>query len=241
MKKLTVFGLILCAQMSFAQDKNTDALGRLVKAAIDYSPRIKEQQQLVSIGDYKTKIQEAALKPQVQSELSVTRIDPVAKASFAFGSTSTELSFQPNMNYNANVGANYTIADWGKQALAIERAKLETNLSKNNVEGLKQNYAYQVANLYYGIVYLQKAIEVQKEQLKLVANNEKLISDRLKQGDALDYDRVSIQVRYKNAETRLTDLQGQLDRQLIYLICRGTNKVYSMRMKSLFFKLYCWP
>ena len=148
MKKLTVFGLILCAQMSFAQDKNTDALGRLVKAAIDYSPRIKEQQQLVSIGDYKTKIQEAALKPQVQSELSVTRIDPVAKASFAFGSTSTELSFQPNMNYNANVGANYTIADWGKQALAIERAKLETNLSKNNVEGLKQNYAYQVANLY---------------------------------------------------------------------------------------------
>ncbi|MGX7686905.1 TolC family protein [Flectobacillus roseus] len=217
MKKLTVFGLILCAQMTFAQDKNTDALGRLVKAAIDYSPRIKEQQQLVSIGDYKTKIQEAALKPQVQSELSVTRIDPVAKASFAFGSTSTELSFQPNMNYNANVGANYTIADWGKQALAIERAKLETNLSKNNVEGLKQNYAYQVANLYYGIVYLQKAIEVQKEQLKLVANNEKLISDRLKQGDALDYDRVSIQVRYKNAETRLTDLQGQLDRQLIYL------------------------
>jgi outer membrane protein TolC len=217
MNKISILFLMLLASATYAQEKNNDALNQLVKAAIDYSPRIKEQQQLVNIGDYKTKIQESALKPQIQTEVSVTRIDPVAKASFAFGSSTTELRFQPNMNYNANIGGNYTIADWGKQALVIEKSKLETNLSKNNVEGLKTNYAYQVANLYYGIVYLQKAIEVQKEQLKLVADNEKVIADRLKQGDALDYDRVSIQVRYKNAETRLTDLQSQLEKQIIYL------------------------
>ncbi|MFC0181726.1 TolC family protein [Pseudarcicella hirudinis] len=153
------------------------------------------------------------MKPNIAGEVGVTRFDPVAKATLG----GTTIQFQPNMNYNANVGANYTVYDWGKNALEVEKSKLETELSKTNVEGLKNIYAYQVANLYYGIVYLQKAIEVQKQQLKLVNDNEKIISDRLKQGDALDYDQISVQVRYKNAESRLADLQSQLERQYIYL------------------------
>jgi outer membrane protein len=222
MKKiLTFLSIILLLAIpkptSFAQEKTNELLNQLVRSAIEYAPKIKEQQQMVLMGDYRTKIQESALKPQIQTEIGVTRIDPVAKASFAFGATSTSLQFQPNMNYNANIGANYVIYDWGKQFVNIEKSKLETELAKTNVEGLKNIYAYQVANLYYGIIFSQKAIEVQKEQIKLVEENGKLIGNRLKQGDALDYDQVAIQVRYKNAESRLVDLQTQLERQYIYL------------------------
>lgn len=208
-----LFAEILVGQSVKAQEKTDEMLKQLVRSAIEYAPKIKEQQQMVNIGDYRTKVQESALKPQIQSEIGVTRIDPVAKANFG----TTNLQFQPNMNYNANIGANYVLYDWGKQNINIEKSKLETELSKTGVEGLKNIYAYQVANLYYGIIYTQKAIEVQKEQLKLVEDNGKIIGDRLKQGDALDYDQVTIQVRYKNAETRLTDLQSQLERQYIYL------------------------
>ncbi|MBB6002928.1 TolC family protein [Arcicella rosea] len=208
-----LFAEILVGQAVKAQEKTDETLKQLVRSAIEYAPKIKEQQQMVNIGDYRTKVQESALKPQIQSEIGVTRIDPVAKANFG----TTSLQFQPNMNYNANIGANYVLYDWGKQNINIEKSKLETELSKTGVEGLKNIYAYQVANLYYGIIYTQKAIEVQKEQLKLVEDNGKIIGDRLKQGDALDYDQVTIQVRYKNAETRLTDLQSQLERQYIYL------------------------
>lgn len=210
---LLLFAEILVGQSVKAQEKTDEMLKQLVRSAIEYAPKIKEQQQMVNIGDYRTKVQESALKPQIQSEIGVTRIDPVAKANFG----TTNLQFQPNMNYNANIGANYVLYDWGKQNINIEKSKLETELSKTGVEGLKNIYAYQVANLYYGIIYTQKAIEVQKEQLKLVEDNGKIIGDRLKQGDALDYDQVTIQVRYKNAETRLTDLQSQLERQYIYL------------------------
>lgn len=202
---------------TFAQERTNETLNQLVRLAIDYAPKIKEQQQTVLMGDYRTKIQEAALKPTIQSEIGVIRIDPVAKAQFAFGGVPTILQFQPNMNYNANIGGNYVIYDWGKQFVNIEKSKLETNMAKTGVEGLKNVYAYQVANLYYGIIYAQKAIQVQKDQLKLVDDNGKIIASRLKQGDALDYDQISIQVRYKNAESRLTDLQGQLEKQLIYL------------------------
>ena len=202
---------------AFAQETANETLNQLVRSAIDYAPRIKEQQQTVLMSDFRTKIQESALKPQISTEASVIRIDPVAKAQFAFGPTPTSLQFQPNMNYNVNIGGNYVIYDWGKQFANIEKTRLETNLAKTNVESLKTVYAYQVANLYYGIVYNLRAIEVQQEQLKLVNDNEKIITNKLKQGDALEFDQVSIQVRYKNTESRLTDIQTQLERQYIYL------------------------
>jgi outer membrane protein len=202
---------------AFAQETTNETLNQLVRTAIDYAPRIKEQQQTVLMGDFRTKIQESALKPQISTEASITRIDPVAKAQFAFGGTPTSLQFQPNMNYNVNIGGNYVIYDWGKQFANIERTRLETNLAKTGVEGLKTVYAYQVASLYYGIIYNLKAIEVQKGQLKLIDDNKINIENRVKRGDALDFDLVSGEVRYKNADSRLTDIQSQLERQYIYL------------------------
>ncbi len=213
MKFKYVIILVFLSVKAFSQETTNETLNQLVRSAIDYAPKIKEQQQSVLMSDFRTKIQESALKPQVSTEVGVTRFDPVAKANFA----GTSIQFQPNMNYNASIGGNYVIYDWGKQFVNIERTRLETNLAKTNVESLKNIYAYQVANLYYGIIYNQKAIEVQQEQLKLVDDNGKVIANRLKQGDALEYDQVTVQVRYKNAESRLTDIQSQLERQYIYL------------------------
>jgi outer membrane protein len=209
--------LVFLGTQTFAQETTNETLNQLVRAAIDYAPKIKEQQQMVLMGDFRTKIQESALKPQISTEVSVTRIDPVAKAQFAFGAASTSIQFQPNMNYNANIGGNYVIYDWGKQFANIEKTRLETNLAKTGVEGLKTVYAYQVANLYYGIIYSLKAIEVQKGQLKLIDDNKLVIENRAKRGDALDYDILSGEVRFKNADSRLTEIQAQLERQYIYL------------------------
>jgi outer membrane protein len=209
--------MVLLGTQTFAQEATNETLNQLVRTAIDYAPRIKEQQQTVLMGDFRTKIQESALKPQISTEASVTRIDPVAKAQFAFGGIPTSLQFQPNMNYNVNIGGNYVIYDWGKQFANIEKTRLETNLAKTGVEGLKTVYAYQVASLYYGIIYNLKAIEVQKGQLKLIDDNKIIVENRVKRGDALDFDLVSGEVRYKNADSRLTDIQSQLERQYIYL------------------------
>ena len=209
--------LLFLGTQAYAQERTNETLNQLVRAAIDYAPRIKEQQQTVLMGDFRTKIQESALKPQISTEASVTRIDPVAKAQFAFGTSSTSIQFQPNMNYNVNIGGNYVIYDWGKQFANIDKTRLETNLAKTGLEGLKNVYAYQVASLYYGIIYNLKAIEVQKGQLKLIKDNNLNTENRVKRGDGLDFDLVSGEVRFKNADSRLTDIQSQLERQYIYL------------------------
>ncbi len=192
-------------------------LSKLINQAIEYSPRVKEQQQLLSTGDYRTKVQETGLKPQVSGDVSYSRVDPIAKATLPVNGEPKVIQFQPHNNYNAGVNASYVIYDWGRFKEAVKKTVLEIQQQGGGIEALKHNLSYQVAQLYYSIIYLQKAIVVQQDQLKLVQENGKIIADRIKSGDALDYDAVQVQVRYKNAEIRVIDLQGQLEKQYIFL------------------------
>jgi outer membrane protein len=213
--KIVVLICLLSSQFTVAQDNVV--LPQLIKQALEYSPRVKEQQQLLGIGDYRIKVQESGLKPQVNGELSYSRLDPIAKATLPVDGVPQTIQFQPHNNYNANVGVSYIIYDWGKFKAGVQKTLLEIKQQGGGIETLKYTLAYQVAQLYYGIIYLQKAIVVQQDQLKLIQENGKIIGDRIKSGDALDFDAVQVQVRFKNAEIRVVDLQGQLEKQYIFL------------------------
>ncbi|CAH0996441.1 hypothetical protein EMA8858_02573 [Emticicia aquatica] len=214
--KILIIICLFSSQLVLAQN-NEQVLTQLIKQALEYSPRVKEQQQLLAVGDYRIKVQESGLKPQVSGDLSYSRVDPIAKATLPVNGEPRTIQFQPHNNYNASVGASYVIYDWGRFKAGIQKTLLEIQQQSGGIEALKHTLAYQVAQLYYGIIYLQKAIIVQQDQLKLVQENGKIIADRIKSGDALDYDAVQVQVRYKNAEIRLIDLQGQLEKQYIFM------------------------
>lgn len=62
-----------------------------------------------------------------------------------------------------------------------------------------------MAQVYYGIVFLNKSVDVQNEQIKLLEANEKLIGDKIKNGDALKFDLLSTQVKKNMALNRLID------------------------------------
>ena len=217
MKIIKILGLLCIFSSQFAISQDNVILPQLIKQALEYSPRVKEQQQLLSVGDYRIKVQESGLKPQVSGEVSYSRLDPIAEATLPVDGVARKLQFQPHNNYNTNIGASYIIYDWGKFKAGIQKTLLEIKQQSDGIEALKHTLAYQVAQLYYGIIYLQKAIIVQQDQLKLIQENGKIIGDRIKSGDALDYDAVQVQVRYKNAEIRVVDLQGQLEKQYIFL------------------------
>jgi outer membrane protein TolC len=216
MKFRLVLALSLISSVSFCQKTENATLNKLVNSALAYSSRIKEQGQNVLLGETRTALLISQQQPTINSEIGVTRIDPVSKAHFP-GENPISLQFQPNMNYNANIGASYVLFDWGKQKAGIDKSKLETNLSKTSTEALRNVIAYQVANLYYSIIFTKKAVEVQEEQVDLVNQNSVLIANKLKRGDAIEFDKVSIDVRLSNVNTRLVELQSQLNRQLINL------------------------
>jgi outer membrane protein TolC len=217
MKPLTLVFLSL-SQLALAQSGTTDPLPGLVRQALDYYPRLKEAQQNVALSEARTKIAETAYKPTVSGDASYSYIWPLQRITFSIpGLGDNAIQFQPRNNYNVGASVNQTVYDWGKTAAAVERSRAETQQAFDNVEAQKTQLAYQVAQAYYGIIFLQKNLRVQRDQQALVRATEQIIADRVKRGDEIDYNLVSTRVRYRNVETRIVDLGNQLERQYILL------------------------
>ncbi|MBC8111931.1 MAG: TolC family protein, partial [Verrucomicrobia bacterium] len=217
--KLLVFNIFVLVSFCIsAQALKTDAgLTTLVNQALENYPRIKEQQQAVLLAENRRQITRSQYLPNVSGDASYTYVNPIPEAVFATPAGETSIQFQPQNNYNTAISANWIVYDFGRTQANLLRNQLEIESAKNNIEGIKNTLAYQVAMLYYGIVYLQKAIEVQKSQLNLLTENQQVIANRIKNGDEIDFNLISTQVRYKNTEIRLIDLQNQLEKQYIFL------------------------
>ena len=134
--------------------------------------------------------------------------------------------FAPNHNFNTSVNAHYILADFGRLKANVDRAKTDLQFAKDNIQLLKTQLAYQVATIYYNMVYLQKAISIQDSVLNFLNENKKVVQSKLKDGEALKIDLLNIQANIDNEENRKVDLKNSLQKQINLLnYTTGTNAV----------------
>jgi outer membrane protein TolC len=79
---------------------------------------------------------------------------------------------------------------------------------------VKSQLAFQVATIYYNIVYLQKAISIQDSVLSFLNDNKVIIESQLKNGTALRIDLLNIQASIDNEENHKIDLKNALQKQI---------------------------
>jgi outer membrane protein TolC len=124
------------------------------------------------------------------------------------------LQFQPNNNLNANITANYVLLDFGRLKSAFDKSKEELNYSKQNTLFNKSQLAAQVANIYYNIIYLKKAIIIQDSIIHYFEQNRDVIQSKLSNGDALKVDLLNMQASIDNEINRKVDIENSLQKQL---------------------------
>jgi len=211
MKKLIILSGILA--LSFLGNAQNSDLNTLINGILANSSALKSQKSLLKIGEVKTQIQESMAKPVIGADLGVTRIDPVAKANF----NGMSLQFQPNMNYTTGFSANHVIYDWGKNAIAIEKTRLENAVTAAQIESQESNLAYQITQLYYQFQLLNKSLFVQKNQQKRLEEQLDIISKQVNSGINLEYEKIAQQVRNQNHSVKIAEIEGQLFDLLDYL------------------------
>ena len=194
-----------------------DDLRTLVQQANANYPVLKQQQQQIQAGEVRVDIARTALKPNVTGNASYQYLNPVAKATLPVNGRDQTIQFQPNHNVNAYVGVGQTIYDWGRTNAAVRQAADNVQLLRRSLDVTQQNLAYQVAAAYYGIGFLQRSLTVQDSVIKTAGANVRLLSTRLQNGDALEYDVLTQTVRVKSAQNRRIEIQNQLERQLAVL------------------------
>jgi len=203
--------ILLSGASSFAQEspvKDT-VLRSLINQAVTNYPRIKELEEQLKASDVKDEMIHANYHPTLSADGSWSYVNPVAKVPFG----GNEFQFQPYNNFNAALNLRQMVYDFGKTRLALERNSTERKLNQDNIENSRNAVAYQVAQIYYAILFLNRSIKVQEDQLVSLRENERVIQSKIKNGDAIQYDLLTTQVRTANTDNRRKDLQGSRERQ----------------------------
>ncbi|MDX2301999.1 MAG: TolC family protein [Microscillaceae bacterium] len=211
--------IILCICLgSFSGLKAQNDLSQLIRQALEYHPLIKEQGQSVQLADHKTQLNQSAYLPQVSLDGSYNYVYPIPEARLGLPTGGENgIKFQPENNFQTSLTLNQMLYDFGKTASQVQKSKLEKELSVQGLSGTSLQLAYQISQLYFSLIYLQKAMDVQKAQIQLLQENEDLIANKIEDGDEIEYNLIATQVRRKNAEIRLDDLENQFQRQIIQL------------------------
>ena len=206
---ISIFWKILSAQEVVVPS----SLKKMVDQSFQNYPRVGEMSDLVRMSEVKVSFGKAGYLPVAGGDLSYRRQYPTPAIQFPTGGGQyQEVKIQPADNYNASVSLVQPLVDLRTSA-TINKAKSDLETSRDNFESFKIQLAYQVAQIYYSIIFLNKSLVVQQDQIGLLGTTLKQISVKVKSGDALTYDLVSTQVKYTNAENFYTDLSTQLSKQ----------------------------
>ncbi|MCB0518624.1 MAG: TolC family protein [Lewinellaceae bacterium] len=214
MKKLSIF-LLFIFSVGFAngQGAANPELIALVQKAFDYYPRFRELEAAAQSSAIKVDMARGQRLPVVSSQATFQYLYPVAEVSFGAPGQEQTLQFQPHDNYNVALNASGLIFDFGKTKAQIEKAIAEAQISKGTLDAQRQAIAYQVAQIYYGLVFLKKSLTVQESQLKSLQANLDQVTAKHNNGDALELDLLNAQVALANAQNRKTDLLASIEKQ----------------------------
>ncbi|MBC3788192.1 TolC family protein [Spirosoma utsteinense] len=214
---LLLTGLTVQAQTQTQPTQTPDGLRSLVQQAAAYYPVLKQQQEQIRAGELRVDIAHTAMRPTVNLNGSYTYITPVPQFALSLNGEDVVAKLAPNNSLNGNVSVGQTIYDFGRTEAAVRQAADNVQVLRRSLEISQQNLAYQVATVYYGIGFLQRGLSVQDSVIKTASANVRLLTTRLQNGDALEYDVLTQAVRVKTAQNRRIEIQNQLERQLATL------------------------
>jgi outer membrane protein len=225
--KITIVALAVFISVN-AFGQTPASLNKLIEQSFQNFPKLKEAEQLIKATEIRADIAKTALKPFVNGNANYTYLTPVAKATFPTPDGPRELQFTPHNNFNFNLSTGIPIYDFGKTNMNIRNALGAVIAQRHAIELTKHNLAYQIAQLYYSISFVGQSIKVQND---VIRNTESVISqlnNRVKNGDALEFDVLSQKVRLENGRNRLGDFETLIEKQkisLAYLTGLTTNDI----------------
>ena len=213
MKKIFIIVITLAAfQYTNAQATANNELKALINQSFGYFPKIKEVENTVETARQRLLIAQNN-KPVVDANASYNFVEPKIVLPLEVNGKLQDFQFAPVHNLNANVGGSYTLFDFGRLKANIAKSKDDIKYAEHNTDYAKTQLANQVSNIYYNIIYFQKAIEIEDSVIAYLNDNRQVVESKLKNGDAIKLDLLSIQSQLDAEQNRKIDLQNYLQKQ----------------------------
>jgi len=213
MRKTLIIALLFFVVRHVHAQANTE-LNTLIRGSFTYFPRIKELNKAEELSEMRIEVAQTGYLPSVMGVASYTYLNPISQKEFVVGPNETQLlKFQPYNNYNVNVGVTQLIWDFGKTKAQVEKAKADLLASRQNIESGKLQLASQVAGIYYSMIYLKRAVQVQDSVISSYEVNLRMVEGKIKQGDALQIDLSTIKNNIDQEKNRKVEFLRLYERQ----------------------------
>ena len=211
MKKLFSILFLTAAFYSslYSQTKTNEELKSLINASFQYFPKIKEVENMEESAVEKLMLTKLNKYSDINFNTSYSYVMP----RISFPINGKEIQFAPVNNFNSSLGTTFNLFDFGKLKTAVEKEKLDIQTAKHNTLNAKHNLAYQVAVIYYSILYFHKAVAVQDSIIHYYQENKRFVENKLKNGEALALDVINLQATIDQEENRKIDLLASLEKQ----------------------------
>ncbi|HTL06825.1 MAG TPA: TolC family protein [Chitinophagaceae bacterium] len=213
MKSICIIAITLVGALSVkGQAVANNELKGLINQSFTYYPKIKEVQNGVETARQRLVIAKNNL-PEVDANASYNYVQPKIVLPLEVNGKQQDFQFAPVHNLNANLGGNYTLFDFGRLKANIERAKADIQYAEHATDNAKSQLANQVANIYYNIIYFQRGISIEDSVIAYLNENKRVIESKLRNGEAIKLDLLSIQSQIDAEANRQLDLQNALQKQ----------------------------
>ncbi len=209
------FGILLTiiyltvAGSAMAQNGGEDSLtvDQAVRTALERNPAIQQAAHAIQASEAGVQVSKSSLYPNADLSLNYTLLGPVAAFSFpGFGT----FDLFPANNFDEHVGASATLYDFGKRKKNIELAKTQVQNSKDQLAVVRQDLAYRTIQTFYGILFLEKAIKVQNDEISTLNQHLLITKKKVEAGTATDFDVLTTQVRVAAAQDQKISLENSL-------------------------------
>ncbi|MFT4205176.1 MAG: TolC family protein [Chitinophagaceae bacterium] len=207
-----LFSLFTLGQVAAQEANNASALKSLINQSFSYFPKLNEAQNNTIIAQNQVDLANNN-NLQVSGTADYTYVRPKITIPFPLNGETVDFQFAPVHSGNAAIEASYVLFDFGKIKADVDQAKTGLQLANHNIDYLKNQLAYQVANIYYNIVYYKKAIAIEDSVISYLAYNKTIVSSKLKYGDAIKNDVLNIQSSIDNESNTRENLKSALEKQ----------------------------
>jgi outer membrane protein TolC len=189
-------------------------LKTVMDSVFNNNPMLKELTENINGSKFKIDLAKTSYLPNVEASASYSRMDPNPKISIPnMGS----FQLYPDNSFDAHVGVNQLIYDFGKTKSNIEMLQSGKELTEMSVEQGKQKLSNIVAVYFYNLFYLQEAEKIKTEQLTTLKQHLDFVEKKLETGSAVKYEIISTKVKISGVENQLTEIENNKELQISHL------------------------
>ncbi len=210
----SILSLIILSN-GYSQQITSDSLTlkQAIKLTLTNQPLLNEAVEGINSAEAKIKEQNSSYYPNVNGDLSYTRIGPIPTIQFGGGG----FKLAPDNNYDAHISASQLVYDFGRRNALMDLVKSYKLSAEDKLDLVKNNLSYRTVQAFYSILFLEKSIKVKDEQINTLKQHIDLANKKVQSGSATDFDVLTTEVKKAAVENEKIDIVNAFNKQKIYL------------------------